>query len=241
MNATRTLSLQALRQKVGSSDLALGTMAQATFLHGRAQGSSLTTHTYVVSRVPHIHTHERMHVVLEYHTYIRTHARTCIERDGHAHTHEHTHTRACACTHTYARTHAAQTERHCLPRWRTLIAVCFSAKLSWQTARDAVYFMLTCAIFADVHNLPCVPPLKKAVDMVNVDQFYDESAAGFVRSAVSAETPFFFYFVRSIYAYFLMCHTSLCKRRVRGLASIHLVFFYKNAWSHTCMCRRGFG
>jgi len=33
-----------------------------------------------------------------------------------------------------------------------------------------------------------------AVDMVNVDQFYDESAAGFVRSAVSAETPFFFYF-----------------------------------------------
>lgn len=35
-----------------------------------------------------------------------------------------------------------------------------------------------------------------AVDMVNVDQFYDESAAGFVRSAVAEKMPFFFYFVR---------------------------------------------
>ena len=33
-----------------------------------------------------------------------------------------------------------------------------------------------------------------AVDMINVDQFYDQSAAGFVRGAVVAKEPFFLYF-----------------------------------------------
>ena len=33
-----------------------------------------------------------------------------------------------------------------------------------------------------------------AVDMVNVDQFYDDSVEGFVRGAVADQVPFFFYF-----------------------------------------------
>ena len=33
-----------------------------------------------------------------------------------------------------------------------------------------------------------------AVDMVNVDEFYDRSAMGFVRGAVADRVPFFFYF-----------------------------------------------
>ena len=38
------------------------------------------------------------------------------------------------------------------------------------------------------------PGDKNAVDMVNVDQFYDGALAGFVRGAVAAAEPFFFYF-----------------------------------------------
>ena len=38
------------------------------------------------------------------------------------------------------------------------------------------------------------PADKDAVDMVNVDQFYDDSLAGFVRGAVADKAPFFFYF-----------------------------------------------
>jgi hypothetical protein len=38
------------------------------------------------------------------------------------------------------------------------------------------------------------PTDPNAVDMVNVDQFYDDSVAGFVRGAAADKTPFFFYF-----------------------------------------------